>query len=1026
MVNRKVYLGNFNNDKKKELIHTSIENLKNNKGNEFYYILPNGELLRQYRKQFIDRVQHAFEINLFTFDDIVTKVVEDDYIHVIDNPTKNLILREVLNSLSEEGVLDYYKDFTDMTGFINSLNDIIGDIKRSLVYPEDYTSSCPKKPFYQEIGLIYSAYENKLAELNVSDREGSYFKAVELIKSKNFLKDVKTIIIDEFYNFRPIELAILDQLIKSDIDIIINMPFLSESKSIILEETLDLLKDLGFEIEYLEDSTRNTFEDLGRYLFSGKEDLFEVNENIKIINGATPYLELRKIFEEIKKYNKEGVDLNNIGLILTNPSYQEALHKISNMEGIPISINKASPLKTMPISRDLLNILDNRMENYSKQALINRVKSDYYMICPEDSRDLYEIILRKLDFQNADDLMAIFESNERLNISIEDMDHLKELIQTIESEYQEIKLTDTISNYNKNIKSILEDYKLQDDILRRYKDTKDELLFLRDMRTLNKIETVLEKMSYLNIFKDDISLEDYYYLLIDYFEEETVMEVQGNIKGVHILNPTNSRGSVKDIIFITGLAQASYPSIDNSNYFINDYNLKDLRAMGIDVKNYKERLSNEGLKFASIVASSRNKLYLSYSSGYDQGTIKSIFLDEVLSLLKKDDDNKVNIKETKVNLDYLVKATIDDVTNYDDLTKHLLQSYFKGSIDDFHIFEKYKQAFPGKLHSINSKILSEVNRYQDIYDEYRGVLEGESILQDVAMNKPKSYSISYLESYARCPYFFMLNNLFKVEEMEREYQEYRPIDIGNLYHDVLSSYYKIYIDDIEEKMRGRGDFSFDDTLDTLKYLISKSADEIGLKKDLNRDILALEMASKWLINFLEKDIDKIIKDKRLPYEFESDFAFHIEINDTKIPMIGRIDRIDKYLDKEDYLAIDYKSSTYGLRNTDHMRSGLSLQLPLYILSQEDKHMIGGAYGIIKDGDTKVSMALNPHLKLRGRSKANLSQDEWDDLMDLTKENIYKFIEDIDKGNFQVNPLECSAYCIYKDICRYEAVVEVDQ
>ncbi len=782
MVKRKVYLGSFNNSKKKELVDKSIESLRMNRGNEFYYILPNGELLRQYRKQFIDSVEEAFEINLFTFDDIVNKILEDDFVHIIDNPTKNLILREVLHSLSEEGNLEYYKDFTDMIGFINSLNDILGDIKRSLVYPDEYLSKCPNKPSYQEMGLIYSHYEKALDLLKVSDREGSYFKSVELLKTKNFLGDVKTIIIDEFYDFRPIELAILEQLTKSDIDIIINMPFKTESKSIILENTLGLLRNLGFEIETIIEPPSNLFENLGKCLFGNEEELFEIDENISVINGATPYLELRKIFEEIKRHHREGVDLNNIGLIISNPSYQEALNRISSMEGIPISVNKASPLKTMPIARELLNIIENRIGNFPKVSLINRIKSNYFILCPESKRDYYEIILRKLNFQDISDLAEIFNSKEELNISIEEMDSLQELIESLKLDYHQIELNDTISNYNKAIKSILHNYNLKENILLRHGETNDEALLLRDLRTISKIEEVLGKMEFLNIFKEDISLEDYYYLLIDYLEEETVIDIQGNIKGVHILNPTNSRGSIKEIIFITGLGQGSYPSLDSSNYFINDYNLKDLKAIGIDVKNYMERLSNEGLKFASIVASCTNKLYLSYSSGYDEATIKSMFLDELLSLFKGYDDNIIH--ETKVNLDYLVKKSMDNITNYDDLTKYLIKSYSKGEIFDLNIFKEYNDLFPGKLNNINNKVLSEVNRYQDIYDEYRGVLKDEDIIQDIKSSKPKGYSISYLESYSKCPYFFMLNNLFKIQEMEREYQEYSPIDIGNLYHDV--------------------------------------------------------------------------------------------------------------------------------------------------------------------------------------------------------------------------------------------------
>ena len=1026
MVKRKVYLGNFNNKKKEELINTSIDKLNNNRGNEFYYILPNGELLRQYRQYFIDKVEQVFEINLFTFDDIVNRILEDDFTQIIDNPTKNLILKEVLEHLSVAGKLSYYKDFIEMPGFINSINDIVGDIKRSLIYPDEYLDRCPIKSFYLEMGLIYSEYEKALSELKISDREGSYFKSVDLLKTKNFLSDVKTIIIDEFYDFRPIELAILEQLINSDIDIIINMPFKSQSKSIILDNTLDLLMNLGFEIENIKDKVRNQFESLGEYLFTNEEELFEANDDINIINAPTPFLELRKIFEEIKRYHKTGVDLNDIGIIITNPNYQEPLHKISSIEGIPISTNKANPLKNMPITRELLNIIENRMANLSKATLINRIKSNYFVICSESQRDVYEIILRKMNFQDIDDLKDIFNSNEELNISIEEMESIKEIIQSTKREYNEISLQDTILNFNKIIKSIFNHYNLQNNILNIYRETNDEALFLRDLRTINKIEKVIEKMEYLRIFKDEITLEDYYYLLIDYLEEETVVEIQGNIKGIHILNPTNSRGSIKDIIFITGLSQCSYPSIDKTNYFINDYNLKDLKAIGMDVYNYGERLNNEGLKFASIVASCRSKLYLSYSTGQDDITIKSIFLDELLSLFKKD-DNKPIINEVKINLDYLVKKSIDDVTNYDDLTKYLLNSYFKGDGIDTEIFKQYNILFPGKLKKINNKITSEVNRYQDIYDEYRGVLKDGNILEDIESSKPSKFSISYLESYSKCPYFFMLNNLFKTEEMKREYEEYSPIDIGKLYHDVLSKYYRIYQNDIENKVRGIGEFSFASTINTLKDLIYRSAEENGLKKDSNKDMLTIEIVIKRLMNFLEKDIEKTINDNRIPYDFEIEFGgktpFYVQVNNTKIPMFGRIDRIDKFLD-DDYMAIDYKSSTYGLMDVDNMMSGLSLQLPVYILSQEDKHMVAGAYSIIINGETKVSIGLDPFVGLRGKGK--LSQEGWDALMDITKENIYNIISNIGQGNFQVRPLECSSYCIYKDICRYEDLVEVEE
>ena len=292
---------------------------------------------------------------------------------------------------------------------------------------------------------------------------------------------------------------------------------------------------------------------------------------------------------------------------------------------------------------------------------------------------------------------------------------------------------------------------------------------------------------------------------------------------------------------------------------------------------------------------------------------------------------------------------------------------------------------------------------------------------------PKAYSISYLEAYSRCPYFFLLNNIFKVEQMEREFEDYSPRNLGNLYHEVLRKYYETYSKEIENSVVGGSDFDFQDTISNLKEILVNTAPEIGLNLDNKKDLLVIEVAIDKLRDFIEKDVDRIIKDGYIPYEFEKEFgkyeSFILNVRDRSIPIIGQIDRIDK-LDKEDkYIAIDYKSSSGGVKSIDDMESGLSLQLPVYILSQEGRDMVAGAYSIINNAKTEIKLGLKPFI--RGRGKSILTQEEWDRLMLITKENIYNILSNIEKGDFRVEPQECSPYCIYKDICRYRDVLEVE-
>ena len=204
-MDRIVYLGSYNNNKKEELFYKSIDYLKENKGDKFYYILPNGKLLNKYRKAMVKEVEGTFNINLFTFDDIADRLLEKDLYAYIDENMKEALLIYILSQLVEEKKLKYYKRISTKEGFIKILSNIIGEIKRSLISPETYLSKCPDCPFYKEIGIIYKEYENWLEEYNFIDREGSFFKSLEILKEDNsFFDGLDFILIDEFFDFRQI------------------------------------------------------------------------------------------------------------------------------------------------------------------------------------------------------------------------------------------------------------------------------------------------------------------------------------------------------------------------------------------------------------------------------------------------------------------------------------------------------------------------------------------------------------------------------------------------------------------------------------------------------------------------------------------------------------------------------------------------------------------------------------------------------------------------------------------------------
>lgn len=1034
MGERIVYLGPFNNSKKEELIDKSVERLKDGEGDKFYYLLPNGELLTEYRRRLINQVEKSFEINLFTFDNIVKDILDDQIYLTINDATKDIIIKESIKNLDSLGEITYYKDFISMEGFIESLNGIIGEIKRSLVYPDEYLKNCPEMPYYKEIGQIYKEYESYLDRFDLIDREGSYFKAIEILRnSTSYFKALDFIIIDEFYDFRPIEIEILKELCKSDIDIYINIPFDMKTRLSNINETIVILENLGFKVENVKKEENNLFETIGEGLFSNEVEKLDYTNDLRLIKAPSIYLELKKVFEEIKRLHKEGIKLNEISINLLSEDYKETLFQVSEEESIEISLIKEKPLIELPLIKEFLSIIETKINNSDKNSIINRVKSNYFTISDYDLKNKLEIILRSLDFNSIEKLLENLKTNQSLNVPEDYIEDIHNIILKINQELNLIPETNSIIKYNDIFLNIIDKYKLPDKIHNTYKNGKDYDLLYRDLSSLDKLKEIINSIKEISLIIEEISIEDYFESIVRLCENETILEKDENIKGIKVLSPINARGFSHDYVFIVGMSQQHYPVLKENNFFINDDNHLNLKNIGLDLKRYNERLDNEQIKFASLVASCNKRLYLSFSEGLEGENIPSILLDEILNLFNGEKlEDKIPI--INIDLSYLIKDNIEDITTFRELSNYLIRHHYDDlSLKSKEYFGVHNKIDQEKIKKINEKIICEIKRSQEGFNEYSGLIPDDKIIEDLREeHKDKVYSNSYLESYSKCPYYFLLNNHLKVEEMELGFKEYSPIDVGNIYHEVLRHYYISYKDEICKSIENGHAFLVEDTLDTLKDLVEKYSIEFNIDLKQKSGLLIMENTYDRLKEFIELDIDRLsnVKEKSIPYDFEVGFGrgedFSINVDGEKIKLRGIIDRIDKIVDKNKFIIMDYKSSGYGTYDIDKMEMGLSLQLAIYAISQNDKNIVAGIYGIIGKSEFQPKIGILEETQMiTKRHKGAVDQEGWNNLMETTKRNIKSIKDKIISGDFSVNPLECSEHCIYKDICRYEQVLEVE-
>lgn len=1015
MIERIVYIGQYNNYKSNELFNKSVDYLKQNKGHKFYYILPNGKLLVKYRRAILEEVGQVFDLNLFTFDNIVDKLLKDDFYTYIDGETKEALLTDIFIQFKKEKI-NFYRDISSKKGFVKIVANIIGELKRSLVSPEQFLNRCPRTSFYTEIGLVYMEYERRLHDLGLIDREGSFRKSLDLLKKDNsFFNGLDFIIIDYFFDFRPQELELLKEIMKTNCSIYINMPFNRDENFNTFNRTIDILKSLEFKIEKLKKRDLSYYEQLASVIFNDDEKILAPNSNINVIRVANSYLEMKKVAEEIKRYYVNGIYLNDMAIVLTNPSeYRNKMFQVFEEEGIPCTLDKEINLIEIPLLEELVHILEVKKNGIDDINIINRIKSAYFPLCNPQERDAMEYILRKQDFNSS---------------FIENIEDIKF---TIEQESECIPQNGSVKEYVEAVSNILDRFNIEERILDIYKLTEDYNLLNRDFTAVNKFKEILSTMDkFLSRIYVRITIDEFLNILKDYLQKESIVEMEGNTKGINILSPVSIRGQRYKIVFVVGLSQDDYPNIVDRNFFFRENNYKQLREIGIDVKNYYEKLDKESIVFSTIISACSDILYLSYSqdSTENEKGIPSIFLDEILNRIQGDKiEEKVNVID--VDIDYILKDEACQLTTKRELSQYLLRKYYEGeSVEE--LFQMFNDLDGQTFKEINTRILCEFEREKEGFNEYSGMIEDDNVKRDIDnIQRDKIYSISYLESYGKCPYYFLLNNIMNVKEMERIFQDFTPLDRGSINHEVLKEYYFNYSREIEDHVLGNKEFDVDETYDFIHVKIEEKIKSEN--QNMNSAIwkLRVDNNTNRLLDFIKSDLDRLtkLKKKVLPYNFEVPFGrrnlFELRIGDLKIRFTGVIDRIDKYVDEDKYILIDYKNSAYSVKDIDQMKSGLSLQLPIYILSQKDKNIVAAMYGIISNGEFKVKVGNidEKHLVTK-RNKGTLTAKELEELLNISKTFIKTYIESISKGDFSVNPMECSSFCIYKDICRYEDVLE---
>ena len=573
------------------------------------------------------------------------------------------------------------------------------------------------------------------------------------------------------------------------------------------------------------------------------------------------------------------------------------------------------------------------------------------------------------------------------------------------------------------------------------------------------------------VFGDEnITFESYMQILKTGLGESKLGTIPMAQDEVTVGDVDRSRSHKIKAVFIIGLNDGMFPSINKAEGFLNDDDREKIKQNGVELaKGTIDRIYEDNFNIYKAFTTAEERIFLSYSSSDMEG--KSLRPSVLVSRIKKIFEG---LKETS-DVIYRKSEISTKENTFKELLINLREFRDGNEIDTkwFDVYNLYNESeeWHEKLASA-VKALNYTNTAEKIKKENVEKMYGSTL----------KTSVSKLEQYSGCPFSYYLKYGLKLNDKETFNVE--AVDTGSFMHDVIDNFFGV----IEERNINLKAI----TDEELEKIV---AEIVGEKLKLDRNyIFTTTSKYKVLSNRLQKVVTmsvKYIVQSLKQSEFEV-FGHELEFggdgqykpitviteDGKKVEITGKIDRVDimKNPDGTYVRIIDYKSSVKNI-DLNQVASGLQLQLLTYLnetckvedfipagvlyfnlinptigtdknLNDEEveekirqefkmKGLILADVNIIKKMDTNIenepkgiSKIIPATIKKDGeisdRGTSAVTKEQFVYLQKYMEKIIKQISEEILQGNIEVKPYYNAStkktpceYCKYKSICRFD-------
>jgi ATP-dependent helicase/nuclease subunit B len=1021
--------------------------IKSNQLERLLIIVPTNRKLRHLKKEIISLTpsKAASVINLETLGTYSTKLLsrnQKNEPNVLSEPASAVLLRQSFQEIKTSYFSNYSGDIP--AGTLKRVGDVISEYKRQGITPEALKKEsknlkASEKRKAEDITAIYSVYQEKLNQLNLKEIGDVYSDLIKLTpiefndSFREVYPNVDLIIINGFDEFTTPEIEIIDLTsIVSNSRLFLSFDYYGYNPLIFshLDKCYSKLEKKGFrEIQELSQAGFNEFVSVVRenLFLRRKEKQTAFVKSIKCIAARNRETEVVLVAKEIKNLvTKENVEPHKICIVFNIiQEYSPIIRDLFPLYGLPYNLTDRFLLSNSSPVIALINFLEIEENDYYYKSIFRALSSGYLNT---GGIDLSSLLKASVDLKVLSGYKRwISELQYAVSKQLDEDEDLAE------------KFSDNKAMYNKALSSLkkLHSYlkpfgeKLT---VKEFRTSLLDLIFRLGISTniLNDNGAIVEKnIKALDTFIETIDE------ILDLLEEEytpqkkfslkfflnqvrtAVASARYNIKekpgyGVQITTLNEIRGLEFDYLFICSLCDGDLPTRYMPEIFLS----------GSYFRQEQNHQTEERYHFYQSLCSWKKGLYLTYPKSEERKElVQSSFLTEFKNLFEVTEKQETGYLEKIYSKEELLRVT--------------------GFVGVDSLKEKYnREQIPLDFDDVNRSILVNNLRTKDPYgtSAYVGDIY-ESLDNDnkdwLNNLKERRYSVSQLETYAKCPYKYFAERILNLKEIEEPVEEIEALEMGSVLHNILYDFY-VQLRNKNIVLYNCAEEEFKETADLLFSIAEKKVEEANFKSPLSfydrEKILGINNDRKSSILYEFLNAERKEKEGFVPSFLEVAFGMKDKedttdaVRDLKVKGIavrGKIDRIDINNEERTFRVIDYKLG--GRKPTEEdLRTGISLQLPLYLFAARELIKAQLKKDFEPDGADIYSLRYRekyfgrlPVRSLSGESTGKI-------ITERCLESIEKYVQAISIGKFHLTQLKdredkVCRFCGFRAICRIEEI-----